>query len=51
MEKSIQPRGAPAYPLDTLGDFPVIDRPEGHKSVLFRLWTRNLWLEFLETSQ
>ena len=51
MEKSIQPRGALAYPLDTQREFPVIDGSEGHGSVLFGLWSRNLWLEFPEPGQ
>ena len=48
MEKSIQPRGAPVYPLDSQGDFSVTEGPEGHRSVLFRLQSRNLSLEFPE---
>ena len=51
MEKSIQPRGALAYPLDTQGEVPVFDRPEGHRSVLFGLWSRNLWWGFPEPGQ
>ena len=46
MEKSIQPRGAPVYPLDTQGEFSVIAGPDGHRSVLFRLRSRNPSLEF-----
>ena len=48
MEKSIQPRGAPVYPLDTQGEFSVIAGPDGHRSVLFRLRSRNPSLEFPE---
>ena len=46
MEKSVQPRGAPVYPLDTQGEFSVIAGPDGHRSVLFRLRSRNPSLEF-----
>ena len=51
MEKSIQPRGAPVYPLVPQGDFSVIEGPEGHRTVLFRLRSRNPSLEFPEPGQ
>ena len=35
METSIQPRGAPGYPLGTEGELPVLAGPGGHRSVLF----------------
>ena len=51
MEKIIRPRGAPVYPLDTQREFSVIEGPEGHRSVLFRLQSRNPSLEFPEPGQ
>ena len=51
MEKSIQPLGTPVYPLDTQGELSVIEGPEGHRSKLFRLWSRNPSLGFPESGQ
>ena len=51
MEKSIQPLGAPVYDLDTQGELSVIEGPVGHRSVLFRLRSRNPWLKFPNAGQ